>query len=147
MVKGLFLEAESAPLWVIFLFWQSKAYIWSHDLPCPIKCLKYGVPSQPILWEWPLFVVFIYQTWRHFSGSFSANNPYLLKSGRSAVFGGEICRYMRDNVWRMVRQYRFFLKLTIWRHNMLIIIRHDFFLIILTFNLKLDTRFVWGGFK
>ena len=40
-----------------------------------------------------------------------------------------------------------FFKLTIWRHNRLIIIRHDFFLIILTFNLKLDTRFGWGGFQ
>ena len=83
--------------------------------------------------------------WRHFSGSFSANNPYLLKSGRSAVFDGEICRYMRDTVWRMVRQNRFFFKLTIWRHNMLIIIRQGFFKIILTFNLELDTIFFWGG--
>ena len=30
-----------------------------------------------------------------------------------------------------------------YAHN----IRQNFYLIILTFNLELDTRFVWGGFK
>ena len=87
------------------------------------------------------------ETWRRFTGSFSTNNPYLLKSERSAVFdGGDLSVYERYFVEDGAAEWIFF-KLTIWRHNMVIIIRQDFFLIILTFNLELDTRFVWGGFK
>ena len=50
------------------------------------------------------------ETWRRFTGSFSTNNPYLLKSERSAVFdGGDLSVYERYFVEDGAAEWIFFL--------------------------------------